>query len=203
MPKLARMGVKIYPRPVPDSLSFLPPVVRFDLELPRTDISAMDEVASKPDQFRIEVADDPMGAGYGCPCCSGDGGARGFVYNGEDPLAVYFAEAGGMSNKPVVLIGVVIGKWEGETTTSDRDCFVFAVAKEDGKVEKTPTIPYLLAYPEFPALGTKVEAEAAQGHPVFARASAVVDTIIDQDHRFFHLRPDDAPRKSRFAADAG
>ncbi len=151
--------------------------------------------------FRIEPADDPASAGYGCPCCSGDGGARGFVYDGEDPLAVYFAEAGGMSNKPVVLIGMVIGKWEGDTTTADRDCFVFAVAKEAGKVEKTPTIPYLLAYPEFPALGTKVEAEAAPAHAGYARAKAVLDAIINGDHRFYHLRPDDAPRRSRFAAD--
>lgn len=155
-----------------------------------------------PYEFRVEMAEDPM-AGYGCACCSGDGGARGFVYDGEDPLAVYFAEAGGMSNKPVVLIGVVIGKWEGETTTADRDCFVFACSKDDKGLEKTPTIPYLLAYPEFPALGTKIEPESAMEHPVFTKASAVVDTIIDKDHRFYHLRPDDAPRRSRFAADAG
>ncbi|MGE3248219.1 MAG: hypothetical protein AB7F96_21625 [Beijerinckiaceae bacterium] len=151
--------------------------------------------------YRIETAEDPMGAGYGCPCCSGDGGARGFVYEGETPLAVYFAEAGGMSNKPVVLIGIVIGKWEGDTKTADRDCFVFAVSKDAGKTEIVPTIPYLLAYPEFPALGTKVEPEVAPDHAGFARASAVLDAIIDGDYRFLHLRGDDAPRRSRFAAD--
>jgi hypothetical protein len=153
--------------------------------------------------YRIEVAEDPMSSGYGCACCSGDGGARGFVYNGEEPLAVYFAEAGGMSNKPVLLIGMVIGKWEGDTKTEDRACFVLACSKEDGKLEKVPTIPYLLAYPEFPALGVKVEPEVAEEHAEFARIIAVADAIIDQDYRFYHLRPDDAPRKSRFAADAG
>ena len=108
-----------------------------------------------------------------------------------------------MSNKPVVLIGIVIGKWEGETSTADRDCFVFACYKGDKGLEKTPTIPYLLAYPEFPALGTKIEPESAASHPVFAKACAVIDTIIDKDHRFYHLRTDDAPRVSRFSADAG
>jgi len=144
-----------------------------------------------------------MGGGYGCPCCSGDGGARGFVYEGENPLAVYFAEAGGMASKPVLLVGVVIGKWEGDTQKEDRNCFVLACAKEGGELTKTPTIPYLLAYPEFPALGTKIEPENASEHGEFDRVNAVVDAIIDQDHRFYHLRPDDAPRRSRFAADAG
>jgi hypothetical protein len=153
--------------------------------------------------YRIETAEDPMSDGYGCPCCSGDGGARGFVYEGEEPLAVYFAEAGGMASKPVLLIGVVIGKWEGDTTTADRACMVLACAREDGKLAKTPTIPYLLAYPEFPALGVKVDPETAAEHGEFTRINTIIDAIIDQDHRFYHLRPDDAPRKSRFAADAG
>lgn len=161
----------------------------------------MSEATANNGGLRIETAEDPMD-GYGCACCAGDGGARGFVYDGEEPLAVYFAEAGGMSAKPVVLIGVVIGKWEGETTTADRSCFVFACAKDGAASEKTPTIPYLLAYPEFPALGVKVEPEEAGAHPRFAQASAVIDAILDGDPRFYHLRPDDAPRRSRFSASA-
>lgn len=151
-------------------------------------------------RFKIEPAEEMTG--YGCACCNGDGGARGFVYEGETPLAVYFAEAGGMSSKPVVLIGAVIGKWEGETKKEDRVCLAFACSKTDGKFSKEPTIPYLLAYPEFVALGQKVQPEEAREHAEFERVSAIVDAIIDQDSRFFHLRPDDAPRKSRFTADA-
>ncbi len=152
-------------------------------------------------RFKIEPAEEMTG--YGCACCNGDGGARGFVYEGETPLAVYFAEAGGMASKPVVLIGTVIGKWEGDTTKDDRVCLAFACSKTDGKLAKEPTIPYLLAYPEFTMLGEKVQPEEAAGHAEFERAREIVDAIVDQDSRFFHLRPDDAPRKSRFTADAG
>lgn len=152
-------------------------------------------------RFKIEPAEEMTG--YGCACCNGDGGARGFVYEGETPLAVYFAEAGGMSSKPVVLIGTVIGKWEGETKKEDRACLAFACSKTDGKLNKEPTIPYLLAYPEFAALGEKVQPEEATAHAEFSRAGEIIDAILDQDPRFAHLRPDDAPRRSRFAADAG
>ena len=151
-------------------------------------------------RFKIEPAEEMTG--YGCACCNGDGGARGFVYEGETPLAVYFAEAGGMSSKPVVLIGAVIGKWEGETKKEDRVCLAFACSKSEGTFEKEPTIPYLLAYPEFTMLGEKVQPEEAAAHAEFARAGEIVEAIVDQDPRFAHLRPDSAPRRSRFIADA-
>lgn len=152
-------------------------------------------------RYKIEPAEEMTG--YGCACCNGDGGARGFVYDGETPLAVYFAEAGGMSSKPVVLFGIAIGKWEGETKREDRAILAFGCSKREGELEMEPTIPYLLAYPEFAMLGEKVQPEEAAGHAEFQRAQDIIDAVVDQDPRFSHLRPDNAPRRSRFVADAG
>ena len=152
-------------------------------------------------RYRIEVAEELMGPG--CACCTGDGGARGFVYDNDDPRVVYFAEAGGYGGKNVVLMGLVIGKWEGETKKEDRASFCFAVSREHDAVQREPTIPYLLAFPEFPMLGEKVAPEDAAAHPGYGEAIAVCDAIIAGDHRFWHLRGEAAPRNARFSAEAG
>jgi len=136
----------------------------------------------------------------GCPCCTGEGGLRGFVYDVDEPVAVYFAEAGGMASKPVVLIGLAIGKWGSESPKTDRACAVFACAKGDAETEVKPTIPYMLAFPEFPSLGVGVEPEEAPAHALYPRMRETVDAIVSQDPRLAHLRPDSA-RGSRFVAD--
>lgn len=152
-------------------------------------------------RYRVEFAEENFGPG--CACCAGEGGARGFVYDGEDPLCVYFAEAGGYGGKHVVLMGLVIGKWEGETKKEDRQGFCFAVSRDAGVLTLEPTIPYLLAYPEFVMLGDKVEPENAREHAGFAQAQEICLAIIEGDHRFWHLRGEEAPRSARYATDAG
>lgn len=135
--------------------------------------------------LRIEQVEDPMAAG--CPCCS-DGGLRGFVYDGEEPHSVYFAESGGMGAKPVVLIGIATGRWAADAPASERACIVFACSKGARELEAKPTIPYLLAFPEFKQLGEGIEPDTAATHAHYERLRATLDAIIAQDQRLAHLR---------------
>lgn len=135
--------------------------------------------------LRIEQVEDPMAAG--CPCCS-DGGLRGFVYDDEEPHSVYFAESGGMGAKPVVLIGIATGRWAADAPASERACIVFACSKGARELEAKPTIPYLLAFPEFKQLGEGIEPETAAAHAHYERLRATLDAIIAQDQRLAHLR---------------
>jgi hypothetical protein len=143
--------------------------------------------------LRIEAIENELAPG--CPCC-GEGGLRGFVYDGEEPHSVYFAESGGMGAKPVVLIGIATGRWASDAPVDERACFVFACSRGEAGLEVKPTIPYLLAFPEFKQLGLGVEPEAADSHPMFARGRATLDVIIDQESRLAHLRSG----RSRFSA---
>lgn len=143
--------------------------------------------------LRIEPIEDPMAPG--CPCC-GEGGLRGFVYDGEEPHSVYFAESGGMGARPVVLVGLATGRWAADAPAGERACFVFACSRGDGGLEVKPTIPYLLAFPEFKQLGDGVEPETASQHAMHERARKTLDAILEQDIRLAHLRNG----RSRFAA---
>ena len=136
--------------------------------------------------LRIEPLEDPMAAG--CPCCS-EGGLRGFVYDGEEPHSVYFAESGGMGAKPVVLIGIATGRWAADAPASERACIVFACTKGASELEAKPTIPYLLAFPEFKQLGEGIEPKSAASHAHYERLRATLDAIVAQDARLAHLRP--------------
>ncbi len=149
--------------------------------------------------LKVEPAEDPMAAG--CACCDGGGGLRGFVYEGDEPCAVYFAESGGMANKPVVLIGFAIGRWGADADMTERACVVFACSAGEGATQIKPTLPYLLAFPEFRTLGVGVEPEEAEGHPNYARMREALDAVIAQDPRLAHLRADPAARRPRFSAD--
>ena len=146
--------------------------------------------------LRVEPIEDPLAPG--CPCCS-EGGLRGFVYDDEQPHAVYFAESGGMGTKPVVLIGVAAGRWAQDAPMEERACLVFACTKGTADVDAKPTIPHLLAFPEFKQLGVGVEPENAERHPMYAAMRTTLDAIIAQDARLAHLRPGRAA--SRFVAD--
>lgn len=149
--------------------------------------------------LKVEPAEDPMGAG--CACCDGGGGLRGFVYEGEEPCAVYFAESGGMASKPVVLIGFAIGRWGADADVNERACVVFGCSAGDGATDVKPTIPYLLSFPEFRTLGVGVEPDEAAAHPLYPRMRETLDAIIAQDPRLAHLRPQAADRRPRFSAD--
>lgn len=144
--------------------------------------------------LKVEPIEDPMAPG--CPCC-GEGGLRGFVYEGGEPHSVYFAESGGMGAKPVVLIGIATGRWAADAAAQERACVVFACSKGEAGLEAKPTIPYMLSFPEFKQLGVGVEPEDATGHEMYARARATLDAVIAQDRRLAHLRPG----RARFQAD--
>jgi hypothetical protein len=143
--------------------------------------------------LRIETIEDPSAPG--CACC-GEGGLRGFVYDGEEPHSVYFAESGGMGAKPVVLIGVATGRWAADAPKEERACFVFACSRGDNGLDVKPTIPYLLAFPEFKQLGEAVESENASRHSMYERVRETLDAIVASDHRLTHLRTG----RSRFSA---
>lgn len=144
--------------------------------------------------LKVDPIDDP--AALGCPCCS-DSGLRGFVYEEETPHSVYFAESGGMSASPVVLIGIALGRWAADAPAAERACFVFACSKSDAGLIAKPTIPYLLSFPEFKQLGIAVEPDESQTHALHAQVRETLDAIIAQDHRLSHLRGG----RQRFVAD--
>lgn len=148
--------------------------------------------------LRVEPAQDEDAAG--CPCCEG-GGLRGFVFENETPHSVYFAESGGMANKPVILIGIVTGRWASDADLNERIGLVFACSQSDDGPDIRPTIPALLAFPEFRTLGVGIEPEQAQAHTSFALLRSILDAIIAQDARLAHLRADPAQRRPRFIAD--
>ncbi len=144
--------------------------------------------------LKVDPIEDP--AAPGCPCCS-DGGLRGFVYRDEAPHSVYFAESGGMSANPVVLIGIALGRWASDAPAAERACFVFACSKGDAGFVAKPTIPYLLSFPEFKQLGEPVEPDSSQSHKLHPQVRETLDAIIAQDHRLAHLRGG----RQRFVAD--
>lgn len=148
--------------------------------------------------LRVEPAQDETAAG--CPCCDG-GGLRGFVFEDETPHSVYFAESGGMGNKPVILIGIVTGRWASDADVSERVGLVFACSQSGDGPDIRPTIPALLAFPEFRKLGKGLEPEHAHSHMSFALLRSTLDAIIAQDARLAHLRADHMQRRSRFLAD--
>ncbi len=59
-------------------------------------------------------------------CCAGNPGVSGFVYDGETPLAVYFAEPTGMINYPLLHLGIAIGRWGDDSVATDRLRVVFS-----------------------------------------------------------------------------
>jgi hypothetical protein len=148
--------------------------------------------------LRVEPAQDETAAG--CPCCEG-GGLRGFVFENETPHSVYFVESGGMANKPVILIGIVTGRWASDADISERVGLVFACSQSGDGADIRPTIPALLAFPEFRTLGKGIEPEQAQGHTSFALLRRTLDAIIAQDARLAHLRADPGQRRPRFVVD--
>jgi hypothetical protein len=128
----------------------------------------------------VQPTEDGSG---GCPCCAGDQGMRGFVYDGEEPLAVYLVEPIGISGYPMIRLGLVIGEWAKKTTEDDRVAFCFSCRPVDGAAELTPDVPYLGAFPELTMLGRELTREALAADPALPRYREVALAVIEQDPR--------------------
>ena len=125
----------------------------------------------------------PSEEGGGCPCCAGDSGLRGFVYDGEKPIAVYLVEPVGMSGYPMIRLGLVIGEWAGKTTEADRSALCFSARPVDGAPVLEPDVPYLGPFPELTLLGVELSKETLAADPRRARFEEVALAVIDQDPR--------------------
>jgi hypothetical protein len=131
-----------------------------------------------------------------CSCCAGNPGVSGFVYDGETPLAVYFAEPIGMINYPMLRLGIAIGRWGGESVAADRLRAVFS-CRPGPQLELVD--PFLPTVPELAALGQGLFPAAAEDHPQLAELRAVAAAIIEEDPRLADMRNE--RRAHRFAAD--
>ena len=134
-----------------------------------------------------------------CSCCACMPGVRGFVYEGEEALAVYFAEPSGMINFPMLRLGLVVGKWAGETTVDDRVSAAFSC--RPGPVLE-PIDPYLATFPEITFLGQKAMAADLPGRPDYDRFRELAEAVIAEDPRLAEMRPAGARKHSRFVADS-
>jgi hypothetical protein len=131
-----------------------------------------------------------------CSCCAGNPGVSGFVYDGETPFAVYFAEPTGMVNYPLLRLGIAIGRWGSDTIANDRLRAVFS-CRPGPLLELVD--PYLPTVPELTALGQGLFPADAEHHPKIAEFRAVAEAIIEKDPRLAEMRKE--RRTHRFAAD--
>ena len=134
-----------------------------------------------------------------CSCCAGMPGVRGFIYDGEEALAVYFAEPSGMISFPMLRLGLVVGKWAGDTQTSDRASVAFSC--RPGPVLE-PIDPYLATFPEIAFLGEKVMAADVAGRADFSLFRELAEAVIDEDPRLGEMRPGGARKHRTFVADS-
>jgi hypothetical protein len=132
-----------------------------------------------------------------CSCCAGNPGVSGFVYDGETPLAVYFAEPTGMINYPLLRLGIAIGRWDVDAIANDRLRAVFS-CRPGPQLELVD--PYLPTVPELTALGQGLFPADAEDHPKMTEIRAVAEAIIEKDPRLAEMRNE--ARIHRFAADA-
>ena len=131
-----------------------------------------------------------------CSCCAGNPGVSGFVYDGETPLAVYFAEPSGMINYPMLRLGIAIGRWGGDAVAADRLRAVFS-CRPGPQFELVD--PFLPTVPELAALGVGLF-PAQPDHPQLDEIRAVAAAIIADDPRLAEMR--NARPAHRFAAEA-
>jgi len=123
-------------------------------------------------------------------------GISGFVYDGQTPLAVYFAEPTGMINYPLLRLGIAIGRWGGDASANDRLRAVFS-CRPGPQLELVD--PYLPTVPELTVLGQGLFPVDAEDHPKMAEFRAVAEAIIENDPRLVEMRKE--RRTHRFAAD--
>ncbi len=134
-----------------------------------------------------------------CSCCAGMPGVRGFVYEGEEALAVYFAEPSGMINFPMLRLGLVVGLWAGDTMASDRVSVAWSV--RPGPVLE-PIDPYLPTFPEMSFLGTAVMKDDLLGHVDVETFREIARAVIAEDPRLGEMRGRGKPRHRTFVADS-
>ena len=132
-----------------------------------------------------------------CSCCAGNPGVSGFVYEGETPLAVYFAEPSGMLAYPMLRLGIAMGRWGGDTLAADRLRAVFS-CRPGPLLELVD--PFLPTVPELTALGIGVFPAQADVQPKLADFRAVAAAIIEDDPRLAEMRKERPFH--RFVADA-
>src|SRR5690606_22413432 len=120
-----------------------------------------------------------------CSCCAGMPGVRGFVYENETALAVYFAEPSGMVNFPMLRLGLVVGKWAGDSVSSDRVSLAFSC--RPGPVLEAID-PHLPTFPEMAFLGEKLLAGDMAAHPDAAKFRAIAEAVIAEDPRLGEMR---------------
>jgi hypothetical protein len=131
-----------------------------------------------------------------CPCCAGSAGVSGFVYDGQTPLAVYFAEPAGMINYPLLHLGIAIGRWGGDADANDRLRAVFSCRPGPQLELVDPTLP---SAPELTVLGRGLFPADAENHPKMTEFRAVAEAIIEKDPRLAAMRKE--RRTHRFTAD--
>ena len=124
-------------------------------------------------------------------------GVRGFVYENDEALAVYFAEPSGMINFPMLRLGLVVGNWAGETLQSDRESVAFSV-RPGPQLE--PIDPYLPTFPEINFLGEIVLKDALAAHLKAETFRAIAQAVIADDPRLGEMRNGDKPRHRTFQA---
>ncbi len=128
-------------------------------------------------------------------------GVRGFVYEGEEALAVYFAEPSGMINFPMLRLGLVVGLWSGDTMASDRLSLAYSVRPGRDAPVLEPIDPYLPTFPEMSFLGDKVLKDELAAHADAAKFREIAQAIIEHDPRLGEMRGADKPRHRTFVAD--
>ncbi len=133
-----------------------------------------------------------------CSCCAGMPGVRGFVYEDEEALAVYFAEPSGMINFPMLRLGLVVGRWEGNTLASDRVALAFS-CRPGPLLEWID--PYLPTFPELAFLGEKLMGDKASQHALAEKFQTIAKAIIEDDPRLEEMRTNKKPRHRVFKAD--
>lgn len=141
-----------------------------------------------------------------CTCCAGAPGVRGAAYEGETPVAAYFAEPAGMPKYPMLRLGLVVGRFADDATPQERRALCFVCRPGDGQgALLEPGEPWLATFPEMSQLGLRLAPEDLDAAPDAQRLRALAQAVIAGDDRLAPMRAasDAAPaRRHVFAADA-
>lgn len=150
----------------------------------------------------VRPAEDDLFAS--CACCAGEAGVRGFVYEGEEPRAIYFAEALGMPHFPLIKLGVALGAWDKGARAQDRVRFAFLCKPTPAGPDMEPAEPELAGAPELSLMAAPVTAADLASHPQMETFRQTAKAIIEQDWRLVAIKGGEAaaPRR-KFSAEAG
>ena len=150
----------------------------------------------------VEPAESDLVA---CACCAGEGGLRGFVYEGAEARAVYCVEPIGATTYPMIKLGIAVGEWGPGSPVGSRVSLALVCKPTPNGPGLTPAEPKMLAFPELETLGLPLSAaelpHAARRDDLYGIARA----IIDQDRRLAAIREAGAApgQNRRFSAEPG